>query len=226
MHADGKVTSTRIPRRHLAVVIVAIVLISYTWPPWWLWIACVALICFPLWFYLPPYCNRRPSYPLVRSVTLWAVFGLAVWLGSAALLVRSDLTSTRWWTYGHGSICLTYRYDTGGYSHLIWTPTVSVSVQAPSVLSFLGTQWHEEGFNFHYDGYYTSGVVIQRATYFPLVSVAVCTVAPAYLLISLRRHRRHCDGLCRHCGYNLTGNVSGRCPECGTDVNPLADPRH
>ena len=24
---------------------------------------------------------------------------------------------------------------------------------------------------------------------------------------------------CRHCGYNLTGNVSGRCPECGTDMN-------
>lgn len=22
-------------------------------------------------------------------------------------------------------------------------------------------------------------------------------------------------GHCRHCGYNLTGNVSGRCPECG-----------
>jgi len=20
---------------------------------------------------------------------------------------------------------------------------------------------------------------------------------------------------CRHCGYNLTGNTSGRCPECG-----------
>jgi len=23
-------------------------------------------------------------------------------------------------------------------------------------------------------------------------------------------------GCCRICGYNLTGNVSGRCPECGT----------
>ena len=23
---------------------------------------------------------------------------------------------------------------------------------------------------------------------------------------------------CRECGYNLTGNVSGRCPECGTPV--------
>jgi len=22
------------------------------------------------------------------------------------------------------------------------------------------------------------------------------------------------------CGYNLTGNVSGRCPECGTVTNP------
>ena len=25
-------------------------------------------------------------------------------------------------------------------------------------------------------------------------------------------------GHCQTCGYNLTGNVSGRCPECGTDV--------
>lgn len=24
--------------------------------------------------------------------------------------------------------------------------------------------------------------------------------------------------LCRKCGYDLTGNVSGRCPECGTDI--------
>ncbi len=23
---------------------------------------------------------------------------------------------------------------------------------------------------------------------------------------------------CRHCGYDLTGNVSGRCPECGEPV--------
>ena len=27
-----------------------------------------------------------------------------------------------------------------------------------------------------------------------------------------------CSYLCRQCGYNLTGNVSGRCPECGTPV--------
>jgi len=28
---------------------------------------------------------------------------------------------------------------------------------------------------------------------------------------------------CRQCGYNLTGNVSGRCPECGKDI-PRAIP--
>ena len=30
--------------------------------------------------------------------------------------------------------------------------------------------------------------------------------------------------ICRQCGYNLTGNVSGRCPECGTDVPRLIAP--
>ena len=32
-----------------------------------------------------------------------------------------------------------------------------------------------------------------------------------------RRVRRRL-GLCRDCGYNLTGNESGVCPECGTAV--------
>ncbi|UCC32455.1 MAG: hypothetical protein JSU86_09270 [Phycisphaerales bacterium] len=37
-------------------------------------------------------------------------------------------------------------------------------------------------------------------------------------------YHRHCqqfrreEGLCITCGYNLTGNVSGICPECGTTI--------
>ena len=30
---------------------------------------------------------------------------------------------------------------------------------------------------------------------------------------------RPVPGHCRSCGYNLTGNVSGVCPECGSRVN-------
>ncbi len=31
--------------------------------------------------------------------------------------------------------------------------------------------------------------------------------------------RRLATGICLRCGYNLTGNVSGICPECGTRVH-------
>lgn len=37
-----------------------------------------------------------------------------------------------------------------------------------------------------------------------------------------RRQARH--GLCGRCGYNLTGNQSGVCPECGTSVPADATP--
>jgi hypothetical protein len=30
------------------------------------------------------------------------------------------------------------------------------------------------------------------------------------------RRRHILPGHCRKCGYNLTGNTSGRCPECGS----------
>ena len=34
----------------------------------------------------------------------------------------------------------------------------------------------------------------------------------------LRRWRRRRKGLCLKCGYDLKGNVSGTCPECGTKI--------
>ena len=30
------------------------------------------------------------------------------------------------------------------------------------------------------------------------------------------------EGLCLKCGYDLTGNESGVCPECGTAIDPPA----
>jgi hypothetical protein len=38
----------------------------------------------------------------------------------------------------------------------------------------------------------------------------------------LEEERRRLRGTCGVCGYNLTGNVSGTCPECGTPV-PAGD---
>jgi hypothetical protein len=36
------------------------------------------------------------------------------------------------------------------------------------------------------------------------------------------RDRRPAPGHCPNCGYDLTGNVSGVCPECGQKVAPMS----
>ena len=47
----------------------------------------------------------------------------------------------------------------------------------------------------------------------PLAIFAV----PTALLFYLDR-RRATPGTCARCGYDLTGNTSGRCPECGVSI--------
>ncbi len=39
-----------------------------------------------------------------------------------------------------------------------------------------------------------------------------------WLAFALRRRRRRRQNCCMACGYDLTGNVSGICPECGRTV--------
>ncbi|MGD8450305.1 MAG: hypothetical protein PVJ57_00675 [Phycisphaerae bacterium] len=43
----------------------------------------------------------------------------------------------------------------------------------------------------------------------------VLAMGAATGLLAFCARRRHPTGRCRACGYDLTGNVSGRCPECG-----------
>lgn len=44
-------------------------------------------------------------------------------------------------------------------------------------------------------------------------------VAGAVVGFVSRRSRQTVPGMCRGCGYNLHGNVSGRCPECGREID-------
>ncbi|RJP32468.1 MAG: hypothetical protein C4547_13800 [Phycisphaerales bacterium] len=43
------------------------------------------------------------------------------------------------------------------------------------------------------------------------------------LSVILGQSRRRPPNECGHCGYDLTGNVSGRCPECGRAVEREQD---
>ncbi|MCH7840212.1 MAG: hypothetical protein IID38_08260 [Planctomycetes bacterium] len=58
--------------------------------------------------------------------------------------------------------------------------------------------------------------VFFRARCLPLIYPLLLMAIPSALL--WRRHRLTLPGHCSQCSYNLTGNVSGVCPECGTPV--------
>ena len=65
--------------------------------------------------------------------------------------------------------------------------------------------------------FYPSG---GRQAVFSLWTPLVLLLSVAALARALGR--RKCPGCCHKCGYDLTGNVSGICPECGTPVPPSA----
>ncbi|HKQ47230.1 MAG TPA: hypothetical protein VJZ71_04070 [Phycisphaerae bacterium] len=54
-----------------------------------------------------------------------------------------------------------------------------------------------------------------------IIMIGSPCVAIALMVVEGRRNKRESmpPGHCHSCGYNLTGNVSGRCPECGTPVS-------
>jgi hypothetical protein len=52
----------------------------------------------------------------------------------------------------------------------------------------------------------------------PMFVLFAAYPAVAFIRGPLRRWRRRRKGLCTACGYDLTGNVSGVCPECGSDI--------
>ena len=68
-----------------------------------------------------------------------------------------------------------------------------------------------------FGGYQQRQVILR----FPALIVVVLTALPpmVYLRTRRRRAKQIGDPLCSKCGYNLTGNTSGVCPECGA-ANP------
>ena len=64
-------------------------------------------------------------------------------------------------------------------------------------------------------------VLDMRALLVPFWCVALLFLTyptTAFIRGALRRYRRRRKGLCLKCGYNLTGNVTGVCSECGEKI--------
>lgn len=62
-------------------------------------------------------------------------------------------------------------------------------------------------------------VIIGSATALGVLLAPQVLSIPGAIVAQRRRKR----GQCLSCGYNLTGNASGVCPECGRKIKPLTE---
>ena len=72
------------------------------------------------------------------------------------------------------------------------------------------------GFYFFADNTNQRELLVRFPTWAPTTVVGAALVWMGVSRYRRRRRRTQCH--CVSCGYNLTGNISGKCPECGTPI--------
>jgi len=94
-----------------------------------------------------------------------------------------------------------------------WPPQIGKRVKVP------GIKWVE--------GTFAGSRFTELSVSYWLVSM-LSAAYPVVALIRgpLRTYGRRARGACLACGYDLTGNVSGRCPECGRVTDRVTGERH
>lgn len=78
--------------------------------------------------------------------------------------------------------------------------------------------WHYVAYGFHWRVVLhkdNGGILIRIPLWIPAI---VCTWVLILCNPSVLRRKRKKHGLCLQCGYDLTGNTTGKCPECGQEI--------
>jgi hypothetical protein len=63
-----------------------------------------------------------------------------------------------------------------------------------------------------------AGAIVQWWVFSHWIPAAITAIMPTIFVLNRRRGGKRGQACCSSCGYSLTGNVSGVCPECGTQV--------
>ena len=163
---------------------------------------------------------------MLRRTILLILVAVAL-LAAFAWLSKADWGRSRvWMPDNRVQSCLFVRNGQLGVAHGVFAghriPGIDIMILSGS---WGGFEWEERR------GYIGPEALIPNAPVYyvgrrakvPLWFVILaCSAYPAIAFIRgpLRRWRRRKRGLCVKCGYDLTGNVSGACPEC---AHPVAE---
>jgi len=103
--------------------------------------------------------------------------------------------------------------------------TISVSRAYLGCDSPKCSTWSVLGMGLAYEAMIENGVVVEKTTArtIALIPIALLIAFPCHCLIQgpITRYRRCKNHRCIECGYDLTGNTSGTCPECGQHCGNL-----
>jgi hypothetical protein len=140
------------------------------------------------------------------------------WMGMMACLAAVTLSalSSRYTFFCYGSDT---RVQILGGNVWIFYDRPSGEFRAGAVALAAGWSWRLPHLHRNLPAY-TRG--ISPSILVPLWLVLLVTAVPT-LWLWCRDLRRFPAGHCCKCGYDLTGNVSGRCPECGRAVEAKAE---
>ena len=162
---------------------------------------------------------------VIIALTLAALGTAGVWVASCTVVppfLRDSngvhaVGQTFWFNDGRGS----WGWCAGDISRrselkfmVVTKPSNSHAVREGSH-GFAGFGWSR--FVIPFQGGHWLTRSIYMPTWAPVVVFGTYPVL-AFIRGPLRRWRRRRKGWCVHCGYNLTGNVSGVCPECGERI--------
>ena len=142
---------------------------------------------------------------MTRAVRLSATTAtcvvLALWLVSIMAYVCVPYAPTRAIGFGSGSFIVRHGCDSSGNPlrfQAEWTP-VRFGAGCSSM------RWYSPG---------KGNTSVYYYAIWPALVALLIPSAVLWLLVP----RPIPPGHCQKCGYDLTGNVSGRCPECGTAI--------
>jgi len=154
--------------------------------------------------------RRRPHYASIRRLRLYQ-------RASQASLIAALLFTGLWISSQYYNIFAYLPY----FEIAIQCGSVDLNhadMQSPDI--FVGRQYYDLGSIPGVPDLFIGGALGEyRAPMFarfPIWLVVVLSTVGGLLLRRVAKHRR--PGHCHSCGYDLTGNTSGKCPECGEPV--------